>query len=98
MVAKSVLSKDPEEIESRKQQRLANLQKKAKEKALKGAAKVSVDYRPVMSRIINDYLFRCPSWHYAHLLSLQRINNSKNRQGSYKRKKKKERRASRQPK
>ena len=65
--------KDPEQAEFRRQQRLANLKKKAKEKALKGAAKVSVDYRPVMSRIINDYLFRCPSWHYAHLLSLRRV-------------------------
>ena len=70
-------SRDPAEAESRKQQRLANLKRKAKEKALKGAARVSVDYRPVMSRIINDYLFRCPSWHYAHLLSLQRVNKSK---------------------
>mmetsp|Transcript_23956 Transcript_23956/g.52386 ORF Transcript_23956/g.52386 Transcript_23956/m.52386 type:complete len:436 (-) Transcript_23956:2895-4202(-) len=32
-----------------------------------------------MSRIINDYLFRCPSWHYAHLLSLQRVKKSKYR-------------------
>lgn len=40
-----------------------------KARALKEAAKVVVDYRPVMSRIIDDYLFRCPSWHYAQLLS-----------------------------
>ena len=40
-----------------------------REKALKEAAKVVVDYRPVMSRIITDYLFRCPGWHYAHELS-----------------------------
>ena len=33
---------------------------KKKMKALKEAAKVNVDYRPVMSAIINDYLFRCP--------------------------------------
>lgn len=33
---------------------------KRKLRALKEAAKVNVDYRPVMSAIINDYLFRCP--------------------------------------
>lgn len=33
---------------------------KRKMRALKEAAKVNVDYRPVMSAIINDYLFRCP--------------------------------------
>ncbi len=71
-------SRDPAEEEQRRQLRLAHQKRKAKEKALKGAAKVSLDYRPVMSRIINDYLFRCPSWHYAHLLSLQRVNKSKN--------------------
>jgi carboxylesterase type B len=49
---------------------------RAKEKALKEAAKVVVDYRPVMSRIINDYLFRCPSWHYAHALSRNRALNN----------------------
>eukprot|EP00536_Pseudo-nitzschia_multiseries_P012506 jgi/Psemu1/68339/estExt_Genemark1.C_4810037 len=78
-----LLPKDPAEIESRRRQRYANLKKKAKEKALKKAAKVSIDYRPVMSRIINDYLFRCPSWHYAHLLSLQRVKKS----SKYRRKK-----------
>ena len=31
-----------------------------KDKALRDAARVVVDYRPVMSAIINDYLFRCP--------------------------------------
>ena len=67
---------DPAEAESRKQQRIANTKQRLKERALKEAAKVSVDYRPVMSRIINDYLFRCPSWHYAHLLSLQRVNKN----------------------
>ena len=45
----------------------------AKAKALKRAARVVVDYRPVMSRIIDDYLFRCPSWHLAHSISRQRI-------------------------
>ncbi len=34
---------------------------KIKQRALKEAAKVVVDYRPVMSAIINDYLFRCKS-------------------------------------
>jgi len=77
--------KDQAEIEHRRQQRLVNQKKKAKEKALKGAAKVSLDYRPVMSRIINDYLFRCPSWHYAHLMSLQRVNKSKNQETSERR-------------
>ena len=35
---------------------------KRKMKALKEAAKVNVDYRPVMSTIIGDYLFRCPRY------------------------------------
>ena len=50
---------------------------RVKEKALKEAAKVVVDYRPVMSRIIDDYLFRCPAWHYAHALSRNRIYKGK---------------------
>jgi carboxylesterase type B len=56
------------------------LQKKERQKqrALKEAAKVAIDYRPVMSRIINDYLFRCPSWHYAHLISKNRVYKQKN--------------------
>jgi len=41
--------------------------------ALKEAAKVIIDYRPVMSQIIGDYLFRCPTWHYAQILSKARI-------------------------
>jgi hypothetical protein len=28
------------------------------------------DYRPVMSQIIHDYLFRCPSRRIAHLLQV----------------------------
>ncbi|ACI65697.1 predicted protein [Phaeodactylum tricornutum CCAP 1055/1] len=48
-----------------------------KERALKAAARVVVDYRPVMSRIIDDYLFRCPAWHYAHSLSRNRIYRGK---------------------
>jgi carboxylesterase type B len=67
----------PEEIETRRIHKEEQAKLKAKEKALKEAAKVAIDYRPVMSRIINDYLFRCPSWHYAHLLSLQRMNRYK---------------------
>lgn len=47
-------------------------EKKQKErkrnKLLKEAAKVVVDYRPVMSQIIDDYLFRCPSLHFADLV------------------------------
>jgi hypothetical protein len=42
--------------DAREEKRLA----KIKMKLLKEAAKVNVDYRPVMSAIINDYLFRCP--------------------------------------
>lgn len=46
---------------------------RAKERALKEAAKVVVDYRPVMSRIVDDYLFRCPAWHLAQKLSRSRL-------------------------
>jgi len=52
-------------------------QARAKAKALKEAAKVNVDYRPVMSRIIDDYLFRCPAWHLAHSVSRNRIEKGK---------------------
>lgn len=72
-------SADPEQVKSRQKQRLENMKRKAKERALKEAAKISLDYRPVMSRIITDYLFRCPSWMYAHQLSLQRVKKSKYR-------------------
>ena len=54
--------------------RRENKRKRAKERALKEAAKVVVDYRPVMSRIIDDYLFRCPTWHLAHKLSRNRLD------------------------
>lgn len=27
-----------------------------------------IDYRPVLSNILNDYMFRCPTWRAAHLL------------------------------
>jgi carboxylesterase type B len=71
---------DPDEIR-RRQQAKAELEKqKAKERLLKAAAKVVIDYRPVMSRIISDYLFRCPSWHYAHILSLHRVQKAKRKQ------------------
>jgi carboxylesterase type B len=63
---------DPERQEAR--QRLK--EERTKQRALKEAAKVVLDYRPVMSRIINDYLFRCPSWHYAHLISNKRKTNN----------------------
>jgi hypothetical protein len=52
-------------------------------KALKEAAKVVVDYRPVMSRIITDYLFRCPSWHYAHIISRNRVKKDGNLNNVY---------------
>jgi carboxylesterase type B len=44
--------------ESREEMRLQQM----KDKALRDAAKVVVDFRPVMSAIINDYLFRCPRY------------------------------------
>ena len=43
-----------------------------KERALREAAKVEVDYRPVLSKIIDDYLFRCPSWRFAQQISEHR--------------------------
>ena len=52
-----------------------------KARALKEAAKVVVDYRPVMSRIIDDYLFRCPGWHYAQLLTEHRERGTLLRRG-----------------
>lgn len=61
----------------RAQQRLEKRIARRKAKALKEAAKVVVDYRPVMSRIIDDYLFRCPGWHFAQLLSEQRERRGK---------------------
>lgn len=67
---------DSEKVLSRQSQKLENIKRKAKEKAIREAKKVALDYRPVMSKIIADYLFRCPSWQYAHSLSFQRINNN----------------------
>lgn len=54
-----------------------------KERALKEAAKVVVDYRPVMSAIVNDYLFRCPSWHFAQLLTRNRARRGKHQNNVY---------------
>lgn len=58
------------------EERVAKRAARQKMKALKEAAKVVVDYRPVMSRIIDDYLFRCPGWHYAQLLTEHRERNA----------------------
>ena len=38
------------------------------------SSQVAVDYRPVMSTIIDDYLFRCPSWKLASQLTEQRAS------------------------
>ncbi len=54
-----------------------------KQRALKEAAKVVVDYRPVMSAIISDYLFRCPSWHFAQLLSGARSRKGEDEHNVY---------------
>lgn len=34
----------------------------------RGNSTVKADFRPVLSSILNDYMFRCPSWRAAHLL------------------------------
>lgn len=65
------------QIQEEELRRLERRRNRAKERALKEAAKVVVDYRPVMSRIIDDYLFRCPSWHFAHSLSRNRLYKGK---------------------
>ncbi|CAB9496117.1 Gut esterase 1 [Seminavis robusta] len=70
--------KDPRIEAEKAAERELRRKARAKQKVLKEAAKVVVDYRPVMSRIITDYLFRCPSWHYAHVLSRNRVQNSDN--------------------
>ncbi len=68
-----------ERLEQFSRQREEKRIARAKARALKEAAKVAVDYRPVMSAIINDYLFRCPSWHFAEQLSeLRERQSSKN--------------------
>ncbi|GMI06818.1 hypothetical protein TrVE_jg14387 [Triparma verrucosa] len=58
----------------RQKRRLERNLAKQKARALKEAAKVAVDYRPVMSTIIDDYLFRCPSWKLASQLTGQRAS------------------------
>jgi len=63
--------------EARRLAREARIKERVRQRALKEATKVVVDYRPVMSRIINDYLFRCPSWQFAHLLSRNRVRKEK---------------------
>jgi len=63
---KNLTEAEAMQVEQRRKER-------RKERVLKEAAKVAVDYRPVMSRIIDDYLFRCPSWHFAHILSRDRL-------------------------
>ena len=73
------LQRIAEKIKLREERKVA----RKKARALKEAAKVVVDYRPVMSRIIDDYLFRCPSWHYAHLVSLNRARNGKYKNNVY---------------
>jgi len=67
----------PETLELRRIARETKIKERIRQRALKEATKVVVDYRPVMSRIINDYLFRCPSWHYAHHLSRNRVQREK---------------------
>ena len=64
-------------LEAKRRVREERRKERMRAKALKEAAKVVVDYRPVMSRIITDYLFRCPSWHYAHSLSENRVKKGK---------------------
>lgn len=66
-----------DEAEKRKKLREERRYEREKARALKEAGKMNVDYRPVMSRIIDDYLFRCPSWHLAHKLSRNRLDRGK---------------------
>jgi hypothetical protein len=72
---------DPEEAAKEAAEKAQIREEKRRQRrklqALKQAAKVVVDYRPVMSRIIDDYLFRCPSWHYAHTISSLRRKHRK---------------------
>ena len=67
--------KSPEELREIMIQREERRAARLKARALREAAKVVVDFRPVMSRIIDDYLFRCPTWHYAHRVSRNRAHN-----------------------
>ena len=72
-----------EKIVEMAKSREANRIIRMKQNALKEAAKVVVDYRPVMSAIINDYLFRCPSWHFAQLLTRNRSRRGKHENNVY---------------
>jgi hypothetical protein len=78
------LNKKEQSSEGRTQQRVNRkaLRRAARRRAqaLKDAAKVIIDYRPVMSQIIGDYLFRCPTWHYAQILSKARIQKRSSEQ------------------
>eukprot|EP00592_Proboscia_alata_P014665 CAMPEP_0194400332 /NCGR_PEP_ID=MMETSP0174-20130528/127152_1 /TAXON_ID=216777 /ORGANISM="Proboscia alata, Strain PI-D3" /LENGTH=1298 /DNA_ID=CAMNT_0039196831 /DNA_START=207 /DNA_END=4102 /DNA_ORIENTATION=- len=65
----------------RLEQNILRRKRRKKNAALKKAAHVVVDYRPVMSKIIDDYLFRCPSWRLAQLMSESRDSSSQ-RDGS----------------
>lgn len=67
---------DIEVAERKRHQRQQINEERRRQKSLKEAGKVTVDYRPVMSRIINDYLFRCSSWHFAHELSRNRVGRN----------------------
>ena len=69
---------DPARVEERRRRKSEKQAQAKRDKALKEAATVVVDYRPVMSEIINDYLFRCPSWQYAHQLSRNRVGHNIN--------------------
>ena len=71
-------------VVSRAEKRLVKLKERLerriarqKAKALRAAANVAVDYRPVMSTIIDDYLFRCPTWNMATMLSKSRRKKEK---------------------
>ena len=67
----------------RHQQNIERRIARRKAKALKEAAKVVVDYRPVMSTIIDDYLFRCPTWQMASQLSKARHRRGKYKENIY---------------
>lgn len=70
-----------ERIRSRARDRDLRRMRRMKARALREAARVVVDYRPVLSAIINDYLFRCPSWHFAQVLSGGRKRRFKKKGG-----------------
>ena len=59
--------------ELKKMKKEKQKKERRRNKLLKEAAKVVVDYRPVMSQIIDDYLFRCPSLHFADLVESDQV-------------------------